>query len=74
MSQAHAITRKPPHYPACPSPCFPWRRPYNLHPLVLCYAKRESELKKAKALGDRILDLYISVDGTIMGKHGGPLP
>ncbi|MGZ8185442.1 MAG: FAD-linked oxidase C-terminal domain-containing protein [Methylobacter sp.] len=42
----------------------------NLHPLILYDANREGELKKAEALGGRILDLCVSVGGTITGEHG----
>jgi glycolate oxidase len=42
----------------------------NLHPLILYDANRDGELKKAEALGGRILDLCVSVGGTITGEHG----
>lgn len=42
----------------------------NLHPLILYDANREGELARAEALGTRILELCISVGGTITGEHG----
>jgi glycolate oxidase len=42
----------------------------NLHPLILYDANHDGELKKAEALGEQILILCVSVDGTITGEHG----
>jgi len=42
----------------------------NLHPLILFDANKPGELKKAEAFGQRILELCISVGGTITGEHG----
>ena len=42
----------------------------NLHPLILYDANREGELTKTEALGLRILELCVSVGGTITGEHG----
>ncbi len=42
----------------------------NLHPLILYDANREGDLSKAEALGGRILELCVSVGGTITGEHG----
>ncbi len=42
----------------------------NLHPLILYDANREGDLNKAEALGERILELCVSVGGTITGEHG----
>ncbi|MDD5580200.1 MAG: FAD-linked oxidase C-terminal domain-containing protein [Methylobacter sp.] len=42
----------------------------NLHPLILYDANQEGQLQKAEALGGRILELCVSVGGTITGEHG----
>ena len=42
----------------------------NLHPLILYDVNRENELEKVEQLGKRILDLCVSVGGTITGEHG----
>ena len=42
----------------------------NLHPLILYDANREGDLNKAEALGGLILQLCVSVGGTITGEHG----
>ncbi len=42
----------------------------NLHPLILFDANRDGELHKAEAFGLRILELCVSVGGTITGEHG----
>lgn len=42
----------------------------NLHPLILYDASKDGELARAEALGGRILELCISVGGTITGEHG----
>jgi len=42
----------------------------NLHPLILYDANRPSELEKAEQMGGEILELCVSVGGTITGEHG----
>ncbi|NJD05878.1 MAG: FAD-binding protein [Methylococcaceae bacterium] len=42
----------------------------NLHPLILYDANRSGELEKAEALGAEILELCVTVGGTITGEHG----
>lgn len=42
----------------------------NLHPLILYDANKPDELQKAEFLGGKILELCISVGGTITGEHG----
>jgi glycolate oxidase len=42
----------------------------NLHPLILFDANQPGELKQAEAFGQKILELCISVGGTITGEHG----
>lgn len=42
----------------------------NLHPLILFDANVESELQRAEALGQRILELCVEVGGSITGEHG----
>ena len=42
----------------------------NLHPLILYDASREGDLEKAEALGGAILELCVSVGGSITGEHG----
>ncbi|TVS15886.1 MAG: FAD-binding protein [Gammaproteobacteria bacterium] len=42
----------------------------NLHPLILYDANAEGELERAEAFGARILELCVSVGGTITGEHG----
>lgn len=42
----------------------------NLHPLILYDANQPGELEKAEAFGGEILDLCVSVGGTITGEHG----
>ncbi len=42
----------------------------NLHPLILYDANAEGELDRAEAFGARILELCVSVGGTITGEHG----
>lgn len=42
----------------------------NLHPLILYDANEPGELKKAEEFGGEILDLCVSVGGTITGEHG----
>jgi glycolate oxidase len=42
----------------------------NLHPLILYDANKPGELERAEALGGRILELCVSVGGTITGEHG----
>ena len=42
----------------------------NLHPLILYDADNSGELEQAEALGGRILELCVSVGGTITGEHG----
>ncbi|HSN24063.1 MAG TPA: FAD-linked oxidase C-terminal domain-containing protein [Methylomicrobium sp.] len=42
----------------------------NLHPLILYDAGKAGELEQAERLGGAILELCISVGGTITGEHG----
>jgi glycolate oxidase len=42
----------------------------NLHPLILYDAGKAGELEQAERLGGEILELCISVGGTITGEHG----
>lgn len=42
----------------------------NLHPLILYNANQPGELEKAEQLGGKILELCLSVGGTITGEHG----
>ncbi len=42
----------------------------NLHPLILYNANKPGELEKAEQLGGKILELCLSVGGTITGEHG----
>ncbi len=42
----------------------------NLHPLILFDANAPGELKRAEALGGRILELCVAVGGSITGEHG----
>jgi glycolate oxidase len=42
----------------------------NLHPLILYDANQNGDLARAEALGLEILQLCISVGGTITGEHG----
>jgi glycolate oxidase len=42
----------------------------NLHPLILFDANKPGELAQAEAMGARILELCLSVGGTITGEHG----
>lgn len=42
----------------------------NLHPLILYDANNPGELERAEALGGKILELCVSVGGTITGEHG----
>lgn len=42
----------------------------NLHPLILYDIGNEGELEKAELLGGKILELCVSVGGTITGEHG----
>jgi glycolate oxidase len=42
----------------------------NLHPLILYNANHPGELEKAEQLGGKILELCLSVGGTITGEHG----
>ena len=42
----------------------------NLHPLILYDADNPGELENAEELGGRILELCVSVGGTITGEHG----
>ena len=42
----------------------------NLHPLILYDANIEGQLEKTEELGGRILELCVSVGGTITGEHG----
>ncbi len=42
----------------------------NLHPLILFDANKEGDLKKAEDFGGEILELCVSVGGTITGEHG----
>ena len=42
----------------------------NLHPLILYDVAVSGELERAEAIGSEILELCISVGGTITGEHG----
>ena len=42
----------------------------NLHPLIMFDASREGELQRTEELGGKILELCVSVGGTITGEHG----
>jgi glycolate oxidase len=42
----------------------------NLHPLILYDANQPGQLETAEAFGARILELCVSVGGTITGEHG----
>ncbi len=42
----------------------------NLHPLILYDVTKEGELKRAEAFGSEILQLCLSMGGTITGEHG----
>ncbi len=42
----------------------------NLHPLILYDANKPGELERAEVFGARILELSVSVGGTITGEHG----
>jgi glycolate oxidase len=42
----------------------------NLHPLILYDANKPGELERTEAFGARILELCVSVGGTITGEHG----
>ena len=42
----------------------------NLHPLILFDANREGELHRAEAFGAEILELSVTLGGTITGEHG----
>jgi len=42
----------------------------NLHPLILYDANKSGELERTEEFGGRILELCISVGGTITGEHG----
>ena len=42
----------------------------NLHPLILYDANLDGDLAKAEALGGAILELCVSVGGSITGEHG----
>jgi glycolate oxidase len=42
----------------------------NLHPLILYDANQPGQLATAEAMGARILELCVSVGGTITGEHG----
>jgi glycolate oxidase len=42
----------------------------NLHPLILYDANQAGELERTEELGGKILELCISVGGTITGEHG----
>ena len=42
----------------------------NLHPLILYDANKPGELERAETFGGRILELAVSVGGTITGEHG----
>lgn len=42
----------------------------NLHPLILYDANQPGQLELAEQLGNKILELCISVGGTITGEHG----
>ena len=42
----------------------------NLHPLIMYDANIPDDLQKAERIGEKILDLCVSVGGTITGEHG----
>jgi glycolate oxidase len=42
----------------------------NLHPLILYDANTPGELERTEAFGGKILELCVSVGGTITGEHG----
>lgn len=42
----------------------------NMHPLILYDANQPDELSRTEELGGRILELCVSVGGTITGEHG----
>ncbi|MEJ2691834.1 MAG: glycolate oxidase subunit GlcD [Candidatus Thiodiazotropha sp.] len=42
----------------------------NMHPLILYDANNPGELERTEELGGRILELCVSVGGTITGEHG----
>ncbi|MCG6867164.1 MAG: FAD-binding protein [Gammaproteobacteria bacterium] len=42
----------------------------NLHPLILYDANRPGELERTEEFGGKILELCVSVGGTITGEHG----
>ena len=42
----------------------------NLHPLILYNANKPGELERTEEFGGKILELCISVGGTITGEHG----
>ncbi|MCU7843199.1 MAG: glycolate oxidase subunit GlcD [Candidatus Thiodiazotropha sp. (ex Monitilora ramsayi)] len=42
----------------------------NMHPLILYNANNPGELERTEELGGRILELCVSVGGTITGEHG----
>jgi len=42
----------------------------NMHPLILFDANTPGELERAEQLGGRILELCVSVGGSITGEHG----
>lgn len=42
----------------------------NMHPLILFDANKEGELTRAEELGGKILELCVSVGGSITGEHG----
>tara|TARA_R110002049_G_scaffold2743_3_gene20976 strand:+ start:22329 stop:23786 length:1458 start_codon:yes stop_codon:yes gene_type:complete len=42
----------------------------NLHPLIMYDANNPGELEKAELIGGKILELCVSVGGTITGEHG----
>ena len=42
----------------------------NLHPLIMYDANNPGELEKAERIGGMILELCVSVGGTITGEHG----
>jgi glycolate oxidase len=42
----------------------------NLHPLIAYDANDDGQLRRAEALGARILELCIAVGGTVTGEHG----
>jgi glycolate oxidase len=42
----------------------------NLHPLILFDANQEGEFLRAEAFGAEILELCVTVGGTITGEHG----